>query len=163
MCKGRGIGKTVIQKHQEEFEKRGITVFPGTLNVLLKEPVFLDLSLADFQIEQTWFVFQAKINGHPCHIFRFPKCPDHIFEILADIKLSDFLPVFKGGEVNIKIDKKYLKKNTKFSCLFWLLFWSGRRNAYYNGNLYPFFVGKYIDLKYSILKKIKSITTNACE
>ncbi|UJP64177.1 CTP-dependent riboflavin kinase [Mongoliitalea daihaiensis] len=156
IVQGRGIGKSVIEKYQSRFEKEGLEFYPGTLNIILKHPVYLDLKQADFSFDDTWYLFQAKVNNYPCYLLRFPKCPDHILEVVADTRLKSRIEFENEHGVKVDISGNYFLKATLKPNIFWRLFWWKRESWFYKGNRYQFLVGKLLDFN----KKVKNLLMN---
>lgn len=150
LTRGRGIGKGVMKSLTPKLKAKNFEFFPGTLNLLLSKPAPINLDLAEFEIDLTWFFFPGTINGYPCYFLCHPKCPDHIIEVIADNNLTDIFSLHIGSSVNIEIDSKYLNKGNLWRKFYWYLIWKGREKLYYENYWYQWFMGKFIDLKFKL-------------
>ncbi len=152
---GRGIGShrvTDLIHSFKDIHEKSIQLFPGTLNIILNKPLFLDNKKAYCQFNNSFFFWDIKLNGLLCYAYRWKKCPDHIIEIVSEYRLRDYFDLKEGSIVDIEIETQKTKKDfSRF--LVWLFFWSFRTKWYYKYDTYELFVGKVLNAYYKIKKK----------
>jgi hypothetical protein len=153
ICRGRGIGRSIVEKINHHNWKSLPILFNGTLNIIIKQPIFLDENLASFILFNKYYLFEAKINGAKCFIFKWKKCPPHIFEIVSPCDLSTYFTISFKKEVKITIDKSFLKGGNLIDLMIWYLVWKYREDFYYSHKGYSYVVNKIWNLKYKILNQ----------
>jgi riboflavin kinase len=114
---GLGEGRHYISREgyrNQLIQKLGIDPFPGTLNLVIYEPLELHeveaVKIEGFTDENRTFgeciCFPARINGIKCAIVR-PKrtsYPPNLIEIIAPVNLRNALKVSDGDEVIVALE-----------------------------------------------------------
>ncbi|MDO9554339.1 DUF120 domain-containing protein [Rhodonellum sp.] len=154
IVKGRGKGVNVVGKINEKLESKKIRFFQGTLNIVSTKPFFFDVDKADFILFKNFYFYKVKIENVECYVYRWLKCPGHVFEVLSECYLKEELKLKDNQTVSITICKSFREKFKISRYLFWWIFWEKRTHLYYKFDLYEKFVGRVIDLKYKYIKTI---------
>lgn len=147
---GRGIGKKRMESISEFFNENHLTIYPGTLNVIFSEPIKFKKKKAKLNYNNSFYFWKIKINGIKCFAYRWSQCPHHIIEIVSTSRLRDRINLDENPNVTIEIKDTILKKLNFLDLFFWNLVWKGRRDKFYTSDLYPKFIGKFINLSYRI-------------
>jgi hypothetical protein len=112
----------------------GADPFPGTLNLLLHQPVKLDENRAAKFFREGYMFWQARIFDRQCVIFRWTRCPLHVLEVIADADLRRKFQLTNGDTVSV--DCEYATSAGVFETLCWTALWGGRRQFIYSSETY---------------------------
>lgn len=135
VASGRGWGGTTVASNQERIEELlGEAPFPGTLNVLLDDPVFFR-SNEHFGSKPKEVLIPAQINGTKCLIYRWRRAPAHIAEIIAATSLRDLLGLEEGQRIKLSLPGRHVKKLSYWRYLLWSAFYKKRPHLYYEDDL----------------------------
>ena len=114
---GLGEGRYYISREgyrNQLIQKLGIDPFPGTLNLIIHEPLDLHgieaVKIEEFTDENRTFgecaCFPARIAGIKCAIVRPERTsyPPNLIEIIAPVNLRNALKVSDGDEVIMALE-----------------------------------------------------------
>lgn len=139
---GRGIGADKVMTNQDVIGKiLGATPYPGTLNVVLSDPLILK-EAHQLDIKGKLFGIQGAINGMPCLVYRFHGAPLHVVEIVSSAHLRNSLGLKDGQAVEISLPRKNTAVPAPWRRRLWELFYKGRPSAYYDDHLQKLFVSR---------------------
>lgn len=137
---GRGKANPQISRNAGVFrDALGVTIFEGSLNILLKRPVMFADETAiriHFDNGRLRLDWPAKLNGVDVWINRWPAAPLHIVELLSATQLRKHLRLADGDEVRIQVRKGDVRPVPTVGLLTWALFWSGRKSWSYRSDGY---------------------------
>lgn len=150
---GRGMGKGTIESMAPFFKERQIDFFPGTLNLVFNNPVFLDEAKATYRVNKLFYFWEAKINGIECFAYRWRKCPAHIIEIVAKERLRDKPELRDTQTVQLEVRTDQLSPYSLWRIIYWNLAWRGRCRIYYTNDTY-FLVISLIEAAVNRLKRM---------
>lgn len=150
IVKGRGIGKSVIEKINNSNYSGLPILFKGTLNIVSDLPVFFNYESSSIKIGNFYF-FPIYINGVDCFVIKWRKCPAHIFEVVSEYNLSYKINIKEGSRVTLEIDNFYIYQKRLCKYVSWFLVWKFRENLYYSNNYYQFLINKSLNIKYQII------------
>ena len=141
---GRGKAQGDLKKiYKDLYIKTGLCVIPGTLNIVLDEPILLKDNKAHCFENGHRMFWIAETSGHPILIYRWKGAPLHIFEILSPIHLRNTLNLRDNNRIKIEIQRNIISPLTQLKKLTWLTLWKYREKTYYTHNIYRFFA-KYL-------------------
>lgn len=132
---GRNLAKKHLREEPDVEKNLGVTLFPGSMNVLLTKPMKMNLQTAIITPKRA--IQPCQINGVPAYAHRWPDCPLHVCEILHPEKLRDKLGLKDGDRVTITFDKSAIERVDWATTWAWLLFWKGREKTYYTDDDRP--------------------------
>jgi CTP-dependent riboflavin kinase len=134
---GQGTAALELAGLQSELtEIDGAPLFPGSLNLLLRNPVrFRDELGFSFDHEQG-YIWRASLNGIDVWIYRWRHAPLHVAEILCRVNLRERLKLHNGDFVLLRVSADKLEKVSLFDRLIWTVVWIGRRQASYKEYVY---------------------------
>jgi len=139
---GRGIAVSVLGELQPEIRQEiGVTIFAGSLNVILSRPVRLRDSTAlsiDGGQRRFW---PASVSGTPVWIYRWVGATDHVIELIAEHHLRSALHLNDGDAIRISLSAKDIEPISMVRLLAWAVLWMGRRSWYYTRDDYLHRVG----------------------
>lgn len=124
----------------------GVQMFPGSLNLLAKQPVRLGSnppSLQEPTILKSILV-PAQLMGEPVFIRRWRESPLHSFEIFSPSKLRRALHLGDGDHVILEIPRSCVVDIPIRDRFFWALFWRFRERLLYSSDLYLRVVRKHL-------------------
>lgn len=133
---GRGIAAKARAPEVEALCRiRSTSLVSGSLNLVSKKPVWLDLNTAFFASEHSrHFFWDAWLNGTPVILNRWIGCPVHVFELFAQDRLRVKHNLRDGDEVTLTLPISSIS-SPNMSCLknrlVWYLVWRGREKHYY--------------------------------
>lgn len=142
VASGRGFGAKTVQMQQAFIQKIiGGEAYPGTLNILLDQPVLLRKA-HKLDSKGKLFGVEATINGVPCLLYRFNYSPLHVLEVISTVHLRNELELLDGSEVEISILGDCIAKPSNWRCRLWRLFYADRLDAYYRDYMHQLFTSK---------------------
>jgi CTP-dependent riboflavin kinase len=119
---GEGDLSRWMDRYRSEYEEAtGVSLFPGSLNVVLDEPWPLPprtITISADRVGRLVHLVPASIEGHDCFIFRTDNAeragPDdrRVLEVLAAVRLRDALGVDDGDSVEVKVDDELLRSGS---------------------------------------------------
>jgi hypothetical protein len=135
-----GRGKSARNQRFIETVSRvcGVRMFPGSLNLLARQPVRLGSnppSLQEPTILKSILV-PARLMGEPVFIRRWRASPLHSFEIYSPNKLRQALRLCDGDDVTLEIPRACVVEIPLRDRFFWALFWRFRERLLYSSDLY---------------------------
>lgn len=134
---GRGKAKTHVTEAFEEFKSvTGECLFPGSLNLVLDQPVLLDASAAKTCQNGERLLWPAKLLGKPVWLYRYPTMPLHVVEVLSSVKLRDALELVNDRDVELAVSKSLIRKLSVHRRIAWMQIWAGRRSWVYANDRY---------------------------
>jgi hypothetical protein len=136
---GRGIAAHHIGEAAEELKRlTGEHPYPGTLNVILDRPLYIDCRAA-MPFGDRRFLWPARLNGESVVLYRWQSCPLHMAEFVASHRLRDALCLEDGSRVRAELGSDIIKPAP---LLLWNLLWRWRERWAYAGKRYARFVSK---------------------
>lgn len=147
---GRGIGRKRMIQLQSFFDTHQHQFFPGTLNVVLDNPVKFNPETAPMNYNNVFLFWPIKLNGIDCWVYRWAQCPAHILEVVSEHCMRDTIEIDPRKPLEVSIESKYLKSLKPLNKLYWFGFWSVREKWFYTSDFYNKIVGKYLNLIYYI-------------
>lgn len=138
---GRGLASSMRASDMERLAQiQGRTFFKGSLNLISKQPVWLNTTTADYATENgRHFYWNATLNGIPVVINRWAGAPAHVFEIFAEEKLRTKLQIDDGDPVALSIPQAIIHAEKSRSLRYqtsWFLCWRGREAKIYTDDSY---------------------------
>lgn len=149
---GRGIASERVETLHKNLVINDRPLFPGTLNLIAKEPIVFKQDTAENGITSRFHFYSILLNGTECWVRSYPQCPLHILEVVLDVNLRENLQLNDGDEVQLEIAKKAIKPIGFMTNLLWILAWKGREFWFYRFNWYPKLISKFLNLRYRLLK-----------
>ncbi len=134
------------------YEILGKRFYPGSLNIVMKEPLFLDTNKA-IKFADNRYLWVGMVDSEPVYIYRWSSCPLHVIELFSEIKLRDYLKLNDGETVCIKIPYEFVSQSMVIKSIAWGVLWK-KREAWYYANQYYFNLTKKFPFKY--LRKLSS-------
>lgn len=116
----------------------GATFVDGSLNLIGKVPVWLDINAAVHRTSE-WAYWRASLRGMPVVIGRWLSgCPAHVFEIFAPVRLRQAFNLRDGDELELCIPSSSIatKQASWRNRLVWYGFWRFRERAVYSDGIY---------------------------
>jgi len=134
---GRGSASSHISHSSIEIKQlTGETVFTGSLNVILNQPILLsDATSLKFDKNQR-LLWPARLCNIPVWIYRWQHAPLHVLEILSSINLRDRLSLRDGATVIIDIEETYTAPISLLGRVTWTCIWWGRPSWCYKRDRY---------------------------
>jgi hypothetical protein len=124
---GRGNAAPTMRREAEAFRAAtGERLLPGSLNLLLSEDVFFDLSAARRTASGQRLLWRMSLCGLPVWAYRWPHAPLHVVEILAPVHLRETLGLQDGDRVSLSFPGRIAVPLTLRQKLACLLIWRGR-------------------------------------
>ncbi|WP_201170829.1 DUF120 domain-containing protein [Halorhodospira halophila] len=134
---GRGIATLHCCNHSKEIESAlGYSPYPGSLNIILDQPVRLALENAYVFDHGHRYLWQARLLKHPVFLYRWDLTPLHICEIIADRNLRSYFHFQDGDRVTIEVGKCIPHAPDIFSKAGWFFLWFGRKKWFYTSDHY---------------------------
>jgi hypothetical protein len=106
-------------------------VYPGTLNIVLEQPLLLDDAIALKWDNGGRLLWPAKLEGKPVWLYRWASGPLHIAEIVAEQRLRDHLDIKDAHVYTIEVDRSIVVPHSKKAALVWHLLWWRRGHWHY--------------------------------
>lgn len=132
ICDGRGKARKHFERCAQELEQQsGNTFFPGTLNLVAKNPLQLALEKGRLFDKEKRCLWPALLNGYKVYIYRYVGCPLHIFEIAADTNLRETLGVETGARVTLEVPAESVHMMKDMIVHQWNILWKGRETLYF--------------------------------
>ncbi len=134
---GRGAAKQHMAPYATTFLRYfGRTAVPGTLNVVLRQPLSLSLAKVGFVFEGRRFFWPATLGGIRCLAYRHKGCPLHVVEIVSDVHLREQLKLKDGDAVSLELEADLVSRVPPLARMAWRLAWSRREQLYYTNDRY---------------------------
>lgn len=133
VCSGRGKATAHLAPLTIQIEDLlGAPPVPGSLNLVLSEPLHLDVgkSLVSFANNRT--LWTAKINGIAALVYRYRRCPLHVLEIVSHLHLRSSLGLRDGDVAHIELVGAVKPPLLRRLC--WYLLWRGRETKYFSSD-----------------------------
>jgi hypothetical protein len=141
VCSGRGLAKDRLAPFGEHIRQHlGATPIPGSLNVLLTQPVSLHHSRYVIATKGRVF-WPVSINGVDALVHRWKYCPLHVVEVVSHIPLRRQFGLQDGAPVRLDLTG-VIAPTPLASTLSWWLIWRGREDLYYSSDRYIWTLGK---------------------
>lgn len=139
----KGRGQASSQLTASAAELKAITnevLYPGSLNVILHQPVRLAPDQAIVFGGGRWLLWRGWLNGIPIWLFRWSMAPLHVVEVLSSTHLRSALNLADGSRVRIELDADQLYPVSWGDKVAWRAIWSGRKTWSYTSDAYYYFV-----------------------
>lgn len=135
VTKGRGIAASLRSKEIECLGNcLGKCFVPGSLNLLAREPVWLDTRMAIFSARGHYF-WPGRIADHEVVISRWMgNCPAHVFEIYSTSHLRTVLRLADQDSVRLDIPSSCIDHGVTGSIAYrfsWYMAWYRRERFFY--------------------------------
>ncbi len=156
IVKGRGRASTSLQKLYPELRRiTGREIVPGSLNLVLREPVKLDPGQCILEgrigkLER--FFWQARVNGRIVYVYRWRGAPLHVMEILSDVYLREAFGLESGDALTIDISSRSILPLSDEGHLFWKALWMHREESFYSSD-------ELNEITKTVLKKYRRAST----
>lgn len=138
-----GRGEASFRLKEAAAELKSITheaLFPGSLNVVLRRPIWLEPDQAIPFADGRWMLWRGWLDGIPVWLFRWSVAPLHVVEILSSVHLRSMFKLRDGGPVRIKLGVDQLRPIHWLGRIAWTVIWSGRKTWSYTNDAYYYFV-----------------------
>jgi len=137
---GRGKASGDLERFRPELvDLMGGPLYPGSLNLVLHQPIELQNAFAFAFGEGTRLMWPARVNELPVWLYRWRGAPFHIVEVCAQFGLRHELDVTDGDEVRVTIAANFVRSLRFLPRIRWSLFWMGRKRLYYTSDSYVTF------------------------
>ena len=137
---GRGQAASLVTRNSNLlFSMLGKELFPGSLNVVLNEPVIFRIREGNVFDSGRRYIWQARIEGvqDPVYVYRWHGCPLHILEVMSICKLRTELNLRDFDEIKIILDEEVVINSVStLRKSFWAIFWRYREHWYYSNEIY---------------------------
>lgn len=132
---GRGKGVRRVNRLDEKLrQKLGAVPYPGTLNLVAREPVrFARNKNSEYRIGRK-YLYPAEIRGTKVWVYRWKNAPYHVFEIMSEHKLRDKLKLADHAECELVVRDGDVVSLNFLQRLFWNLFWKDREGDFYSNS-----------------------------
>jgi hypothetical protein len=135
VCSGRGLAKDQLAPlHEQLGQYLGAPPMPGSLNVLLRQPVSLHDGRPVIATSGRAF-WPVSFNGIDALVHRWRYCPLHVVEIVSHIALRRHFGLQDGASVRIDLTGA-IAPTPLSSTLSWWLAWRGREALFYSNDAY---------------------------
>ena len=133
---GRGKAGVLVQSYHSALkELLGSPIYPGSLNLCLTAPVWLNPDRAK-TFANNRMLWPAKLCDTSIWVYRWPTAPLHVAEVFARERLRDTLMLTDGDLVNIQFEPQDVLPTPFWSQAFYQLLWSRRGEWYYTNDTY---------------------------
>lgn len=140
VASGRGRASRELGAFQDvTFSLLKQTLFPGSLNVVLRTPVVLRQVRASLFDGGRRMLWPARVNGKPVWIYRWHTCPLHIVELVSTTSLRQQFQLEDGDHIAMTVDREQIGTLRPWERVGWAVLWIGRRNWHYSKNKYAGF------------------------
>ena len=134
---GRGKARKHMEDEYDAFRAAtGEDLIPGSLNLILSEPVLLNLETALVISGGKRMLWRAELSGLPVWIYRFRNAPLHVIEVLASVRLREALALQDGGAATLSVSRRDIDALPLKRWLAWCFLWKGRRSWSYHKDWY---------------------------
>lgn len=134
---GRGKAtKHILQEYDEFSTATAEQILPGSLNVVLREPILLDSQKAKIISGGSRLLWKAHLFDKPVWVYRFLHAPLHVVEILSSDHLRTELSLKDGDVVELKLASEIVVDLTFRQKAAWTFIWKGREKWSYNWDYY---------------------------
>ena len=156
MCvNGRGIAgnKRDIYKKIHKNQLLQSHPYEGTLNFILEEPIIFDKRIGYFDPKTRGYFWAASVNGEPCVIHRWRRCPLNVIEII----FLDYQYFPRNKPLNIFLDTElvttgFIRKNLCKLLWGWNNYYNSRTYIKLSKIFHPLFKYTYQDKPLGLLK-----------
>jgi hypothetical protein len=134
---GRGITSAQLLGDSEELRAivKG-TLYPGSLNVILNQPLRLLDTAAFMFSRQRRMLWPASLNGADVWIYRWCEAPLHVVEVLSTVHLREHLALKDGDDVILRVSHEQIGAINPVGRFTWVMLWAGRRHWFYSSDTY---------------------------
>lgn len=134
---GRGVMGPFVDANGSMLERLlGERLYPGSLNLILKNPIRLTNNGATRTVDGKRLFWRATLNDLPVWIYRWPGAPLHVIEVVSATHLRTAFTLTNGSPVTIQIQKRDVDRLPRFDHLTWKALWSGRQSLYHRNRPY---------------------------
>lgn len=138
---GRGMASKLRRDDVTHLSQNlGITLVPGSMNLVCHQPVWLNTTKSIYRNEQGHFYWNAQLNGYPVLVSRWSgSCPVHVLEVYSEEHLRSRFALNDGDAVSIEIPDETVDLDATRSILnrvIWNLVWRGREALAYRDGRY---------------------------
>ena len=134
--KGRGVATRQLDWREEKFhEALGGPPFPGTLNLLLENPVVFSDG-AGFSLGERIFVPARIPQVGLVLLHRWRGAPLHVVEVVSVVSIRQTLGVGNGEVVKLEVLQRDVVDLSWAQRFFHYLLWCGRSTWYYSNCKY---------------------------
>lgn len=134
---GRGAASPGLARASALYEELlGRPPVPGTLNIVLDEPVELSATRAVLSVDGSQYSWRASLNGSPCLAHRWRACPLHIIEVVSDRRLRADDGIRDGDHVQLALARDLIVSLPLVRLVAWALLWRFRERLFYTSNRY---------------------------
>ncbi|MCO5135083.1 MAG: hypothetical protein M9908_12215 [Phyllobacteriaceae bacterium] len=89
-------------------------------------------------------LWPARMADRNVYVYRTRSQPDHIFEVVSDVRLRDALSEAEVENLELAIEPAFVVPLNGWQKFLWRKFWSGRETDYYNDDQYLRFAKKWL-------------------
>lgn len=134
---GRGLGRGEVARLSENIEEAtGLKPFPGSLNIVLRQPLLLRVDRAAAVSPCRRYFWWAELNGLRCLAYRFPGCPLHVVEFVSDMQIRDALSLKDNDPVTIVMDRSAVADISPGQWIAWASLWKFDGQLFYASDRY---------------------------
>lgn len=136
---GRGKARGHMNAEYDAFRaSTGENLIPGSLNLVLSKPVYLNSKTAVLVSGGARLLWRAELLDLPVWIYRFPHAPLHVIEVLSSVRLRNALGLQDGDTAILYLSGDDIEALSPRQRLAWNLLWKGRESWYYRKDWYCF-------------------------
>ena len=138
VASGRGVARQHIEGNITELRSiTGEDLFPGSLNLVLSNPVKFKSCFAKYFDCKTRMLWPGWINGiGNVWLYRWRGCPLHVVEVLSNVNLRENLNLVDGDLLTINTTNLFCINLTVLDRLSYILLWHYRCEWYYSKGWY---------------------------
>ena len=141
---GRGKAKNSLKDDIFELKNKYNRKYQlGSLNLVAQKPYFLLASQTSYISQnQKRFFWKARLNNLDVLLYKHKNFPAHIFEILSEFYLRDYLSLNDGQYIIIELKNHLVTNISPLSKqrIAWYLLWKFREYYFYKNDNYINFV-----------------------
>lgn len=134
---GRGNARPMMEAEQASFRRMtGEDLIPGSLNLILSEPLCLDTGAALSVSDGQRLLWRMSMWDLPVWAYRWPHAPLHVVEILAPVHLRTVFDLQDGDAVALSCSKEITHPLSLRQKLAHAVLWRGRERWSYQSDRY---------------------------
>jgi len=143
---GRGVASKRLRHQSWGDAVHRITcepIFPGTLNVVLDQPLRLNQTVAQvFDDNSVRALWPARLNNMNVWVYRWGNAQLHQIEVIASVNLKRHFELGDGDPILIIFSPDQVGRTKLFERLAWRVLWQGRQAWCYSSGSYYRFASK---------------------
>lgn len=139
VASGRSQARVIMNEKSRELRALvGVDLQPGSLNLVLEEPLRLVTEKSVRFDRDLRYLWKAQLVGseRPVWIYRWRGCPLHVCEIVSPVHLRTDLGLADGDRMTLIIEAEVIGRVGQLARVVWSLLWQGRQHHYYGSESY---------------------------